>query len=524
MRTTVLICATILTYWTSSVSNGQVAGRKADTGRVTFTILDAATDEPIAGRIHLADAAGKPVLCDRLPSFRDHFSCPGQATLTLPSGRYTYAMERGPEYSRAGGSFDVKAGATAGVSGTLKRIADLASKGWWSGDLHVHRPVKDMQLLMQAEDLHIAPTLTWWNKSNAWAGSRPPKNRVLQFDDDRFCDILGGEDERQGGAFMYFRMHTPVDITQAEPEYPCALHFVEQAMQQPGAWVDIEKPFWWDVPVALAYGYGDSIGLLNNHCWRSQMLDNEAWGKPRDMKQFPSPHGNGLWSQHIYYHILNSGIRIAPSAGSASGVLTNPLGYNRVYVYTGSRELDYNLWWENLRKGISFVTNGPLIMPDVSGHRPGHVFKAPEGRTVELEIKLSITSNDPIRCVEVVRNGSVVMKYGSPRQVVPPEQFSGKGAVLGTLKFTESGWFLIRVTADVPNTFRFASTAPYYVEIGDKTHHLDPRSIEFFRDWVDERIGRIDLKDPARREEVLKYHRKAQQFWRERLALAKDRD
>ena len=318
---------------------------------------------------------------------------------------------------------------------------------------------------------------------------------------------------------MYFRMNAPVDITRAEPEYPCPLHFVEQAMKQPSAWIDIEKPFWWDVPVALAHGYGDSIGLLNNHCWRSRMLDNEAWGKPRDIEKFPSPHGNGLWSQHIYYHILNSGIRIAPSAGSASGVLTNPLGYNRVYVYTGPDELDYDLWWRNLRKGISFVTNGPLITPDVSGHKPGHIFKAPEGEQVELKIKLSITSNDPIRSVEIVRNGSVVVSCGSAHKPVPDGQFAGL-TPLATLKFNQSGWFLIRVMADVPNTFRFASTAPYYVEIGSKKRHLDASSVQFFKDWVDERIERIDIKDPQKREEVLKYHHRARQFWQQKLVLA----
>ena len=45
--------------------------------------------------------------------------------------------------------------------------------------------------------------------------------------------------------------------------------------------------------------------------------------------------GNGYWSQEIYYHLLNCGLRLPPSAGSASGVLPNPVGYNRVYVHVG---------------------------------------------------------------------------------------------------------------------------------------------------------------------------------------------
>ncbi len=242
------------------------------------------------------------------------------------------------------------------------------------------------------------------------------------------------------------------------------------------------------------------------------MLDNEAWGKPRNKKGFPSPRGNGFWSQHIYYHILNSGIRIAPSAGSASGVLGNPVGYNRVYVYTGDNNLSYSRWWENLRKGISFVTNGPLILPNVSEQKPGHVFKAEKGRTVELDVKLHLISNDPIQCIEIIKNGNV-------ERTIPFAEFNSNGR-LGVLQFKKSGWFLIRVIADIPHTFRFASTAPYYVEIGDEKHYLSRKSIRFFNDWIDERIKKIEIKDPKKLEEVLKYHRKAKQFWQQRLSLA----
>lgn len=485
---------------------------KPNSGKLGLTILDTATNKTIACRIHLVNAKGEPQLFDHLPSYRDHFCCDGRVTLTLPAGRYTYVIERGPEYQRSKGSFEIRRGSLTEIKKKLTRIIDMASKGFWSGELHVHRPIKDIELLMRAEDLHIAPVITWWNRTNKWKNSQIPKKTVVGFDNNRFYELLGGEDERNGGAFMYFNMEAPLEITRAQREYPSPLHFIELARQQSGAWIDIEKPFWWDVPVALAHGYGDSIGLLNNHCWRSQMLDSEAWGKPRNKQEFPSPLGNGFWSQHIYYHILNSGIRIAPSAGSASGVLGNPVGYNRVYVYTGGKNLEYSRWWENLRKGISFVTNGPLILPNVSGHKPGHVFKADKGRTLELDINLHLAGNDPVRCIEIIKNGSI------ERTVTGSEL--GTDVKFGTLSFTKSGWFIIRVIADVKHTFRFASTAPYYVEIGDEKHYLSRKSIRFFKDWVDARIGQINLKDPKKLAEVLKYHRKAKQFWQQRLNLA----
>ena len=126
---------------------------------------------------------------------------------------------------------------------------------------------------------------------------------------------------------MYFGLSRPLDITVATRENPSPLDFLNRARQRnPRVWVDIEKPFWWDVPTWLASGKVHSIGLANNHMCRSQMLANEAWGKPRDDARLPSPLGNGYWTQEIYYHILNSGLRIPPSAGSASGGVAESFG------------------------------------------------------------------------------------------------------------------------------------------------------------------------------------------------------
>src|SRR5690606_42142849 len=83
---------------------------------------------------------------------------------------------------------------------------------------------------------------------------------------------------------------------------------------------------------------------------------NDSGGWPRDLALFPGPHGNGRWSQEIYYHLLNCGLRIPPTAGSGSGVGPNPVGYNRVYVYvepTGAGEapesITGDVWLVGLR-------------------------------------------------------------------------------------------------------------------------------------------------------------------------------
>ena len=80
------------------------------------------------------------------------------------------------------------------------------------------------------------------------------------------------------------------------------------------------------------------------------------------------------------------------------------------------------------------------------------------------------------------------------------------------MHFNESGWFLIRAVTDVPYTYRFATTAPYYVEIGYEKR-ISKSAAQFFLDWVDERMAQIKLDDPKEREAVLSYHRQAREFW-----------
>jgi hypothetical protein len=484
---------------------------QAQAGRVEITVLDKDTAKPVPCRIHLKDAAGKAPPAGNLPFWRDHFVCPGTAELELAPGRYTYEVERGPEYTARAGSFTVAADADAKVAVQLERLANLAAEGWWSGELHVHRPVRDIELLLRAEDLHVAPVITWWNNRNQWASEQPPARLLVRFDGDRYYHVMAGEDEREGGALLYFHLARPLALAGSGREYPSPLKFVAEARRQPGVWIDIEKPFWWDVPIWVASGQVDSIGLANNHMCRSQMYETEAWGKPRDSQRLPRPLGNGFWSQEIYYHLLNCGLRLPPSAGSASGVLPNPVGYNRVYVHAG-RELNYDQWWEGLRAGRSFVTNGPLLRVQAAGQLPGHVFTAAEGEKLDLDVKAVLSGRDRVRFVEIVKDGQIERR-------VPSEELARTGT-LGTLSFQTSGWFLVRALADNPVTFRFASTAPYYVEIGPARRRVSKAAAQFFLDWVRERTRRVKLEDAQQRHEVLQHHTRAEKFWQDVVAKA----
>jgi hypothetical protein len=480
-------------------------------GELEIRAVDRDTGKPIVVRMHLKDARGKPVKPPKTPFWKDHFVIPGTIVLELPLGNYTFEMERGPEYKVRSGYFTIERHASDNKEVDMQRFIDMSKAGWWSGDLHIHRSPADIELLMLADDLHIGPVITWWNNENAWKDKPLPAEPLVKFDQNRFYRVLAGEDEREGGALLYFNLNEPLPIAGAKREFPSPMKFLLQARETPGVHVDVEKPFWWDMPVWIASGKVDSIGLANNHLWREGMLTNEAWGKPRDTALYPNPDGNGRWSQAIYYHLLNCGIRLPPSAGSASGVMPNPVGYNRVYVHCGE-ELTWESWWENLRRGRVVVTNGPLLQPQVNGELPGHVFQADQGETVELQIALNLSTRDKIEYLEVVQNGKVVHE-------VRLDQWAAAGGKLPPVKFDQSGWMLIRAVTSDPKTFRFATTGPYYVEIGYQPR-ISRTSAQFFCDWVLERAKRVKCDTPEERGEVIEFHRAARDFWQKKLEQA----
>ncbi|MGE4180489.1 MAG: hypothetical protein AB7J34_11745 [Limisphaerales bacterium] len=470
---------------------------------VDWTIEETEGRKPVPCRIHLADSSGKPVRPAGFPFWNDHFVCDGHAAFPLPAGRYTFAIERGPEYDGVQGSFQVDANSPLTLRHTLRRITRITEEGWWSGDLHVHRPLPDIELLLPAEDLHVAPVITWWNSRGPWASQPVPTEPWIRMEDGpRFYAPLAGEDERGGGALLYFGLPQPLPLDRLAREHPHSATFLHQAKATPGTWVDIEKPFWWDTPVWLATGLADSVGIAHNHLHRGGTLDNEAWGRPRDREQYPPPWGNGLYTQDLYYRILNAGLRLPPSAGSASGVLPNPVGYNRAWVHIEG-ELTWSKWWEGLRAGRVFVSNGPLLRARANGELPGHTFQSDGPFTVVLDAK--IDSREPIRTVELVRDGRV-------ETVTLP----------ATLRIDKSGWLLVRAIADVTHTLRFASTGPWYVEIDRKPARPDPDSVAFFQSWLSERHARINqsLTNAAERAEALKPVEAAKVFWAAQAARA----
>ena len=84
-----------------------VAAAEEKLGTLEVRAVDEDTGKSVAARMHLKDAAGKPIRAPGVPNWNDHFVFDGTITLKLPEGEYRYEMERGPEHYLQSGELTV---------------------------------------------------------------------------------------------------------------------------------------------------------------------------------------------------------------------------------------------------------------------------------------------------------------------------------------------------------------------------------------------------------------------------------
>ena len=204
-------------------------------------------------------------------------------------------------------------------------------------------------------------------------------------------------------------------------------------------------PYAWDLPVWLASGKLDAIELIHHHALRNGVVDNEKDGRPRDKSLFPGPRGNGRWSETVYYHVLNCGLRIPPAAGSGSGFNDSPVGTNRVYVFCGNEF--------SRRSLVGRPQSGPRVRHQRSaaaadGRRPtarAMCFKLADGGSLTLEIGLNLATSVPVEYLQIIKNGTVEAE-------VRLAEFKNRKGRLPPIHFDDSGWFLVRAVTSNPKT------------------------------------------------------------------------
>ena len=486
-------------------------------GQLVLTVVDRDTHQPIACRMHLKRTnpshpdRSRPFRVKGQPYWHDHFVFNGEITLKLPRGDYSFELEHGLEYVTRSGHFRIDAFANDTKEVDMKRFVDMSKQGWWSGDLDVQRSIRHIELLMEADDLHVATVETDSNRKGAVRTKLGKGDRVVRFDGNRYYSTNNAVYTWPGTTISLFNLTKPLSLPKSKSENSSTLDTIGTARRQQGAWVDITRATWQDLPLLVAHDQLDSIRIANEQWCRDRVLRDPATARPRDKKLFPDAQGAAEWPQSVYFRLLDCGLRIPPSAGSGTGDSPNPIGYNRMYVHLDG-PMDWKQWFSAFHAGRVTITNGPLLQSSVFGQLPGHVFALAGGEKTEFEIGLTLSTREPISYLEIIKNGQLF-------RAVRLEEYAQSGR-LPLVEFDGSGWFLVRAVTDVPGNYRFAMTAPYYVE-SNYQRRISRKAVQFFVDWVDQRTRQMEgVEDPESRKALLAAYQKADKFWRDLLSRA----
>ncbi|QDS87786.1 hypothetical protein EC9_19680 [Rosistilla ulvae] len=478
-------------------------------GVLKLQIKDRQSNQPVAARVVMIGPRGREVPVRRATNAGIGWAIDGQIDLEVPSGDFQFHLTRGPEYRIMTGNFQIDRTAEDSHTITLERFVDTQAEGWLCGDLFVDHKLRDLPLLMRAEDLDIVslanrtgdgkPTQTEADASAAEIGIE-----TMQITTDNMID------RREGSGLLVVGADST--IQPVDDDAPSSLLF-RNARKAPQARFVVENPFAWDLPIWLASGKVNGFALMGDFLQLDRSVSRVSNGRPATQPEYDNPLGLGFWADDIYHHILEAGFRIPPVAGSGSGYrsIKNPLGYNRVYVQCGE-ETSPEAFWSGLWSGRSVVTNGPLLRPRLDSQYPGHVFTSYGNEPLELQMDLQLGTRDPVDYLEVIYNGAVIY---SARL----EEFKDSKGVIPAFTFDRSGWVVARVVTGYDKHYRAAVSAPWYIMFPDQPR-ISRSAVEFFIDWLQQREQMLLKKSPEYIRSVTPFIRAARSFWDERLEQA----
>lgn len=214
-------------------------------------------------RVYLTDAVGRP----RFPAVyrkvrgdtEEHFvPRSGAFEIELEPGEWRITIERGKEYRAAVDRFRVPGSGRVERTYRLERWVRMNARGWYSGDIHLHRPLRETAVVMDAEDLNVVvPISRCWTGENTIAED-PDLAEFLSRSDARGGTVRAGENR----GFTVLNERTRVQNERADgvaagkAARPLEYLFAEYggALRERGALVDSEKATSLELPVIAALG------------------------------------------------------------------------------------------------------------------------------------------------------------------------------------------------------------------------------------------------------------------------------
>ncbi len=296
---------------------------------------------------------------------------PPDTEMTLPAGDWLVTVVRGPEQTPVVERVTIEPDGLARRELRVKDWIDMPARGWWSGDDHIHARLMSSadagRLLDYAEavDLHVANVLEMGDPYRTYYAQRGfgPEFRVAR--GDRWL-VPGQEDPRS-------------DLGHA-----IGLNLKRKVR-------DLGRYLQNDLLADQIHSDGGLYGHTHvgaNACFVHREM---ALFTPGGIVDFNSIMQADLGTE-LYYHFLDLGFKMTASAG-ADTPYGGTVGAVRVYAAGGvARPFDPDRWFAAIKRGKTFVTNGPMLELTVAGAGPGETVAVDADAEINVRV---LATGDP---------------------------------------------------------------------------------------------------------------------------------
>jgi TolB protein len=463
------------------------------TGTLHVIVTDAESGRPTEARISLRASDGKayapPDAYQRVAAralYLDFFHTSGEFTVELPAGEASIEAMKGFERLPVSKEVPIEAGGVVSILIPIERFTNYKAKGWYSGSDHVHmnyggnlhNTPENLLFMAAGEDLDVVGEKIA-NKDNrifdhqyyngAYDKGRSTPERILAWGEEYRPPFYGHINLINLTEHLISPFTTGYEGTAIESLYPSNTDIFRMAHEQ-GALGGYVHPYARD-PVAAGYAVARgfpvdlALGVL-------------------DYLEVMTSATNARFTSEVWHRALNCGFKITASGGedSISNLQRTPVvGAARMYAYLGGK-LEWSRWIDAIRKGRTFVTNGPLVQLEINGEIPGSEIHLPaEGGSIEIAARLDTAF--PVEKLELISNGRVV-------EDIPVREGGRAGTLRKRIDVNTSGWYTLRATTEKPvlpidDTHLHAETSPIYVYCGDKPIRSQ-QDAEYFIRWIDD--------------------------------------
>ncbi len=321
---------------------------------------------------------------------------PGPFDMPMPHGEWEIIVRHGLEYVPVFDTITAQPGETVERTYRLRRWADMPRLGWYSGDSHVHcriesdRDADQIMTWARAEDVHVVSALKMSDIYRMWFHQRGfgPAFRVSR---DNYVIVPGQECPRTHSDG--FGHTISLNIT---------------------AYVrDTEKYWLYDWVADTVHEQGGLFGFAHAYIVHPYIRRGMSLISTRPRVDFAEIMQVATMGTDFYYDWLNLGYKLTASAGT-DVPWQGSIGEVRMYAYVGDAPFAADAWFNAVRAGRTFVTNGPMLEFRVDDAMPGEQINVSGDRMLRVRAR---AWGDPDLMVpkklEIVRHGEVIKSIES---------------------------------------------------------------------------------------------------------------